>query len=150
MFYYIYLHMKDNSKRALIFGILCCLIFATFPYILDIIWPSKSIAQKLGENVIEILDTINGSDAVDFRNRKKNITGNILIFLGFIFFFLTIYYTVDTKRTNQNKWYLIVGVILAVFGLAFFILYIGISLITSIISTVLAVVIILFLLAGAS
>ncbi len=142
--------MKDNSKRALIFGILCCLIFATFPYILDIIWPSKSIAQKLGENVIEILDTINGSDAVDFRNRKKNITGNILIFLGFIFFFLTIYYTVDTKRTNQNKWYLIVGVILAVFGLAFFILYIGISLITSIISTVLAVVIILFLLAGAS
>jgi len=47
--------MKEKSKIPLILGAVTLLLFAVRPYILELIEPSKSIGQVVGENAKDLM-----------------------------------------------------------------------------------------------
>ena len=68
--------MKNFNREnlALILGALCFILFASRPYLLDLIAPAKSIGAVIGENAKDLMEVMtNDSYEVNRPNSKREI-----------------------------------------------------------------------------
>ena len=62
-----------KEKLALVFGGIALLLFASRPYILDLIEPSKSIGQVIRENAKDLIESLNGKRILKHRILKEKL-----------------------------------------------------------------------------
>jgi len=62
-----------KEKLALVLGGITLLLFASRPYILDLIEPSKSIGQVIGENAKDLIESMNGKRILKHRILKEKL-----------------------------------------------------------------------------
>lgn len=117
-----------KEKLAIILGGLTLILFSSKPYILDLIEPSKSLGQVIGENAKDLMDSLNGNGAFETTNSKREIWSNIITILSFILCSIAIIFSIDTIQYGSNKWYGIGGGILSILGIGFYFIYLSISL----------------------
>ena len=113
------------------------------PYILDLIEPSKSIGQLIGENAKDLIDSLNGTENIDNTNSKREIWSNIITISSFIIFALAIIFSTNTIQKGLKKWYGIGGGILSIAGLAIYTSHLAIGLIGFIVIAILVVVVVI-------
>lgn len=138
--------MTSNNKYdkiALVLGAITLFLFATTPYILNLIEPAKPIGQVIGETAKDILEGFSGD--------KKNSGGEnslrqtwryIITIFSFILFVTTIILSRISDSDESNKWMRKAGPILAVIGLGFFVFYFGLGIIATLVIGALAIVLI--------
>jgi hypothetical protein len=62
-----------KEKLALVLGGITLLLFASRLYILDLIEPSKSIGQVIGENAKDLIESLNGKRILKHRILKEKL-----------------------------------------------------------------------------
>ncbi len=61
------------DKLAIILGGLTLILFSAKPYLLDLIEPTKSIGQVIGENAKDLINSMNGENGIKTSNSKRDI-----------------------------------------------------------------------------
>ena len=115
--------MKKRSNRevlTIILGGLTLVLFSAKPYILDLIEPSKSIGQIIGENAKVIIDGLNGKNDTQGINSKRDSWSNIITILSFILLSLSIILGFLSILKSKSKWYGIATILLALIGLVIY------------------------------
>ncbi len=119
-------------------------MFASQPYILDLIAPSKSVGQVIGENARDLIDSLNDKKRLSApKNSARNSWSNIIMITSFVLFALTVFFSVESFQKRNNKWTGIVGILLSIAGLGIYFSHLAIGLIGFIIIAVLIVIIVL-------
>lgn len=131
-----------NEKWAIILGGITLILFSAKPYILDLIEPSKSIGQLIGENAKDLIDSMNGKRNIETTSSRREIWSNIITILSFVFFALSIIFSINTIQKGVKKWYGIGGGILSLAGLGIYISHLAIGLIGFIVIAILVVAIV--------
>lgn len=132
-----------EDKWALILGGLSFVLFATEPYIVDIIQPAKSIGQLIGENAKDVIDGLNG-DKQNSNGLKdsRRIWSNSITILSFILSAVALIMAVIAYQNHNKKWYALGGGLLSIIGLGIYFSHLAIGGIGSIIIAILVVVIV--------
>ena len=133
-----------NDIIPLLLGGAAFLLFATKPYVLDLIEPAKSIGQVIGENAKDLMDSLKGEDAIKPTNSKREIWSNGITILAFILMVLSLFFSLNTFQKGRNKVYVIAGLILSIAGLGLYISHLAIGLIGFIVIAVLVVAFVLY------
>ncbi|MDF1697552.1 MAG: hypothetical protein P1U56_17035 [Saprospiraceae bacterium] len=127
------------SFWSLILGGTTLVLFAASPYILDLIEPSRSIGQIIGENAKDMLNTMKGETADDTTPSRREIWTNILTITSFILLAITLIFSYVVMQNKKTKWDGIGGILLSVFGLAIYFSHLAIGLLGLIIIGILVV-----------
>ena len=141
--------MQLNLKKKylpILFGAFTLLLFAGKPYLLDLIFPSKSIGQMVGENAKDIIDSLNGNSTVKTRS-PRNTWSNIIMILSLVSFIATAIFSYMASENVATKKFGIIGGTLATLGLLFYFFHLVIGTIGFII-LVLLIFAVLFTLDG--
>lgn len=138
-------HKPKHNSLTIILGGLTLIIFASRPFILDLIEPTKSIGQAVGETAKDMLDIISGDKkSIGNAITKRETWSNILSIAGLILFTSTFIISAIGNNFETKKILIAAGPILAIIGLIFFIYYFSLSIVATIVVAVLA----LFLVIG--
>lgn len=132
-----------NEKLAIILGGLTLILFSAKPYILDLIEPAKSIGQIIGENAKDLIDSLNGKEAVKSSNSKRDIWSNIITITSFVLFAISMILSINTILNGSRKWYGLGGGLLSIAGLGVYIAHLAIGLIGFAIISILVVIFVL-------
>jgi|GEM_PF-6179569 len=139
--------MKEKSKIPLILGAVTLLLFAVRPYILELIEPSKSIGQVVGENAKDLMDALKGKDNTSSgASVKRKLWSSIITITAFVFFALSIVFSFISIQSEQKNLIGLGGVLLSIVGLGIYLSHLAISVVAFLIIALLAVII--FVLAG--
>jgi hypothetical protein len=132
-----------KDRLALISGALTLILFATKPYLLDLIEPGKSIGRIIGENAKDLIVVLNNKDA-DYvaYNSTRDIWSNVLSIMAFVFFALTMMLSIDLIKT-ESKWFGIAAIALAIIGLVVFFTYLAIGFVAFLLVAILVSVLVL-------
>jgi len=131
----------EKGKLAIILGAVTFILFSIKPYLLDIIEPSKSIGQAIGENAKDIIDSINGNKT-ESSYSKRQTWSNILTISFFIFFTLSIIYSISAIQSGSNKWHGIIGSILSIAGLGIYFLHLSLGMIAFVVIIIAVVLVV--------
>jgi len=126
------------------FGVLTLLIFATKPYIIEFLYPSKSIGQLIGENAKDIIDGWSGKKQIP-TNSDKDIFQIILNITGFIFFAITVMLSATLLKIKSKKKFGVIGLSFAILGLGIQLYYFTLGFILLIALGVLAIAFLYFI-----
>ncbi len=137
--------MESNNKEklALILGGITFLLFASQPYILDLIEPAKSIGQIIGENAKELIEGLNGEKS-NGANSKREIWSNILSVLSFVLFAVTLFFSMNAIQNDSSKWYGVGGGLLSILGLGVYFFHLAIGFFGFVVLAILIVGLVLF------
>jgi len=131
---------STQDKLAIILGGLTLILFAAKPYILDLIEPTKSIGQVIGENAKDLIKGLNGENEITSSNSKRDTWFNIITITSLILFASSIIASISSIQNSNKKWYGIAGGILALAGLGIYLSHLAIGLIGLAIIGILVVV----------
>ena len=131
-----------NEKWAIIFGGLTLILFSAKPYILDLIEPSKSLGQLIGENAKDLIDSMNGDSDKKSTNSRREIWSNIITISSFVLCVFAIFFSIITVQNGVNKWYGIGGGVLSIASLAIYISHLAIGLIGFMVVAILMLIIV--------
>lgn len=136
------------GKMAMLFGGLTLILFASRPYILDLIAPAKSIGQLIGENAKDLIESLNSETVLETKNSKREIWSNILLILSFISFASAIFFSMSSLQKAGKNWFGIGGGVLAIAGIGIYFSYLAIGFIGLIFVGIAAIVVVLALFGG--
>ena len=136
----------NKGYIALGLGTCCFLLFAGKPFLLDLIEPSKSIGQIIGENARDLIDQLN-SDSPDSKSpsTKRELWSSILTISAFALFALSLIFASLSFSGTNNKTFGIAGGLLATLGLVCYLAHLAIGLVGFVVIAVLVVLLVLFL-----
>lgn len=132
--------MKINKELlAILTGALTLILFASKPYLLEILYPSKSVGQLIGENAKDLLDGFKGKEKelINSGEDKWRISLNII---GFMLFAITLILSISLLKIKEKKKYGQLALFLAFIGLAFYFSYLALGLIVFLAIGVLAII----------
>lgn len=132
----------ENGKLAMILGGITLILFSAQPYILDLIEPSKSIGQVIGENAKDLIDSMNGKKNIETSTSKRETWSNILIILSFIALAATIIFSFSSFQDGGKKWFGVGGGILSIIGLGVYMSHLVIGLMGAIAIAILVVIVV--------
>ena len=118
----------DYEKLALFLGGLTLLLFAIYPYVLDLLVPSKSLGQIIGENTKGFIDGLKGRTVEQSPSQGKIVSELIIIF-AFLSFVASMLLSAYTLQHGTQKWYGIGGGLLAIAGVGIYLFYLTVGLI---------------------
>ncbi len=132
---------------AVLLGGLTFILFATQPYILDMVAPipTRSIGQIIGDNARDLLNGLNGQQNPSNAPAHRATWSNALAVLAFVLFVLSIIAAAATLQDQRRRWYGAAGGLLALTGLGIYLSHLALGLIGFIVIAVLVVTIIGFL-----
>ncbi|MGB0851228.1 MAG: hypothetical protein ACPGTP_08265 [Bacteroidia bacterium] len=133
---------KDNARTSIILGALTLILFATKMQILDLIEPSKSIGQRIGESAKDVMDIFDGKSITKNTKTSREMWSNIITICSFLFFTATVYSSLGCLQMKSKRIYGIGGIILATIGLGIFLTHLAIGLVGFIIIAVLGVILV--------
>lgn len=139
--------MKSQKRSEIItilLGALTLILFATKPYVLDLIEPAKSVGQVIGENAKDLIESLKGKGDIDTSNSKREIWSNIITILAFILFALTIIFSSSAFQKGRNKWIGLAGTLLSAIGLGIYFSHLTIWLIAFIAIAILVVALVMY------
>ncbi len=120
------------------------MMFASHPYILDLIAPSKSVGQLIGENARDLIDGLNDKKRLNGpKNSVRNTWSNIIMITSFVLFALTVFFSVESFQKGNSKSTGVIGILLSVAGLGIYFSHLAIGVIGFIIIAILIVIIVL-------
>lgn len=117
---------------CLLFGALTLLLFALTPYFLDIIEPSKSIGQIIGENAKDFVEAIKSDSEVKISTGNSNRANwhNYLTIAAFISLVVTIVLSIYLfSKGKPNLYFGIGGFTMSAIGLGIYFSHLAIGMI---------------------
>lgn len=129
---------------APIFGGMTLILFASKPYILELIEPSKSVGQLIGENAKDIIDAFNGEKQTSLNSARDNWRIGLNI-LAITFFAITVILSIPLLRKKSSRMYGLVSIALAVTGLGIFLAYLTIGFIVLLVIGAMAIAFLVFI-----
>lgn len=119
----------SDGKWSILLGSITLILFATKPYLLDLIEPSKSMGQVLGENVKDLIDSVQGEKENTASNSPREVWSNIIRIVSFCLFTITLFFTARAMPNKKDRWLGIIGGFLAIIGLGLYLSHLILGLI---------------------
>ena len=116
-----------REKLVVILGLLTFLLFTLQPLLLDLIVPSRSIGQIIGDSAKELVDSIKEDRAFSIQSKRANWS-KILTSISFILFAITSFLALQSFQKNGSKVYPIGGAALALIGITAYFMNLSIGL----------------------
>ncbi len=134
----------NREVFTLFLGGITLILFSTKPYILDLIEPSKSLGQIIGENAKDILDNLNGENDGSSNNSRRDLWSNIITILSFILFSATLMLASLSLQKSKTKWYGVIAILLSLLGLIIYLTHLTLGVVAFIVLAILVVGVVIF------
>ena len=137
---------NDSGWIALLFSVLTFLLFTSSPYLLDLIAPSKSIGQIIGETTRDVIGGLNGENSIGNFSTKRDIWFNVLHIISCIMLAIGCIFSIKSITDGGGAgWKEVASTLLLLIALGVYLSFLSISLIVLIIVLVIVALLVVIL-----
>lgn len=120
------------------------MLFASKPYILDLIAPAKSIGELIGQNAKDFLESYrDGKLSHSASNSTREVWSNIITIFAFALFAVAIFLSAKVIQEKTKMWFGIGAAALSLIGIGIYFAHLAIGMLGLVIIAVLVVLFVL-------
>ena len=137
---------NDSGWIALLFSVLTFLLFTSSPYLLDLIAPSKSIGQIIGETTRDVIGGLNGEKPIGNFSSKRDLWFRVLNIISYITLAIGCIFSIKSiSDGGAARWKGIASAVLLLIGVGVYLSFLSISLIVSLVVLVIVALLVIIL-----